>query len=521
MDKIIRQLELSHQKFARSDLPLAQRPDRKKLCKPLSVADLSCDLSRQKLDDTILDQLLNLAQKKDFNRRRQALFSGEPVNETEQQPALYTALRADYGQASAKPKVHNQIADGLAKMAKCVQLLISGCWLGASSKPIRNIVHIGIGGSCLGPELACSALAPYGLNRIHHYYVSNMDGADLANALDRVHPEQTLFVVVSKSFTTQEVLLNAHSARHWLLERGIPEKGLDRHFIAVTAQPQRARRSGIRFAEYLPLWDWVPGRFSIWSTVSLTLATHIGIEGFYDFLRGASQMDQHFLNAPMEDNLPLLLALVDFWNNNVLGINSQVLLPYSERLNLLPCYIQQLQMESNGKRVSRMGDTLNYSTSKVVWGGVGTTDQHSYFQFLHQGTEPVAVDFILDLSRAKDSLSVHQDWLVSACLAQSEILAKGSQDIALPPHQVLPGGRPSTITAFSDLTPAVLGQLLALFEHRIFCQAVLWDINPFDQFGVDQGKRAAERVYAAMAEGTATGDQVTDRFLAWYNQSKS
>ncbi len=483
-----------------------------------TLADLRCDISRQQLDDPALDHLRAFALDRGFESHRRALFAGESVN-AGQQPALYTALRSPKGDALMPPSVSAQVASSLSEMADSTQSLISGRWLGSSSKPIRDIVHIGTGGSYLGPALVCSALESYGLGRIRYHYVSNVDGANLAGVLAGIHPEQTLFLVVSKSFTTQETLMNMHSARTWMLERGICQN-LDRHFIAITAHPQRARGSSVNFARILNLWSWVPGRFSVWSAASLIVAAHIGMNGFDEFLEGARRVDEHFLNAPVEDNLPLLLALIDLWNGNVLGLNSQALVAYSERLKLLPAYVQQLQMESNGKRVSRTGEVLNHSTSKVLWGGVGSTDQHSYFQFLHQGTEVAAVDFVLCLDE-RDSLPGHQDWLISACLAQSNVLEKGNQDTSLSPHQLLPGGRPSTLIVLPALTPKTLGQLLALFEHRIFCQSILWGNNSFDQFGVDQGKQVAERVHAAITQDQPVGDSAIDRLLAIYNERKA
>lgn len=521
-DPIAQQLLSAKRLRAEHLVKLIDAPNRERVSCLREVADLHVDISQQLLDDEALGELLELAKKAGFDERRKALFDGDIVNETEQQPALHMALRSAAEPNGFGTEQVAAVHQTLATMAAHVDTLTQGRWLGATAKPVRTLVHIGIGGSHLGPKFLCQALQPYTLGRIGIHYVDNVDGANLSSVLAQIDPEQTLFVVVSKSFTSQEVLANMYSARTWLLERGIPAAQCKRHFLAITAHPERAQASGVEFADCLQLWEWVSGRFSLWSAVSLTVAVHIGMQSFVDFLSGARQMDQHFQTTPMADNLPLLLALTDIWNAHALNSTSHVILPYSARLELLPTYLQQLQMESNGKRVSRTGQPLQHHTSGVLWGSAGTSGQHSYYQFLHQGTGQTAMDFILCLSD-QSCLSGHQDWLVSACLAQSTVLAKGDlhdstegRDASLDAHQWLPGNSPSNTIVLPALTPAVMGQLLALFEHRIFCQSVLWDVNPFDQFGVERGKQLTAGVHAAIVAEESVADTFIEKILSLY-----
>lgn len=524
-DDIGRQFQASHQRLAAGHLSALSELARKRLGTIFTAADIRVDLSRQLLDDLALSELLQYAGRMEFAERRRALFAGAPVNHTEHRPALHMALRAERKNTAFAPQQLNAVHGALDQVAHCVQLLLQGRWCGASGKPIRDLVHIGMGGSHLGVKLACHALQPYALGSINTHHVADVDGAALADVLARVQPEQTLFVFASKSFTTTEVLVNLGSVRSWLLERGIGS-GLAAHLLAVTAHPERAEAHGIAPDRCLPIWDWVTGRFSLWSAIGLPVAAQLGMPGFLDLLAGARRMDEHFMAAPMADNLPLLLALVDLWNNNVLGMASHAVLPYSQRLALLPAYVQQLHMESNGKRISRAGVPVRHRTAQVLWGGVGVEGQHSYYQYLHQGTERAAIDFILCFNGA-ESLPEHQHWLVSSCLGQAEAFACGGKptrvkpiDAGLAIHRELPGNRPSTMIMLPALTPNTLGQLLALFEHRVFCQSVLWDVNPFDQFGVERGKQVADRIHAAILKRSNTGEQTTDRLLELYHNAQ-
>lgn len=524
-DTIGVQFQESSQRLASEHLRDLSGLTRTLLDTPRIIADLCVDLSRQLLDDQALKELLQLAARMGFDSRRQTLWREMPGQKTASDAPLYMALRAPATDNSWPDA--DQTQQTLTEMFGLAERLIQGDWAGSTGKPIRDLVHLGIGGSHLGPELVCRALRAQGLQRIRVHYVANVDGVALKDVLAEVHPEQTLFFVASKSFTTKEVLVNMGSARSWLLERGISLSGLSQHFLATTAHPERAHALGILPEHCLRLTDWTVGRFSIWSGVGLSLAVHLGVAGFREFLAGARLVDEHFYTMPMADNLPLLLALVDLWNSNVLELASQVILPYTQRLVLLPAYLQQLQMESSGKRVSRNGQVLSHRTSPVLWGGVGTNGQHAYHQLLHQGTESFAADFILCLD-GQSGFKHHQDWLVSACLGQAEAFARGEgafvpqteEEAVLPPaaHKALPGNKPSTMILLSSLTPSSMGQLLALFEHRIFCQSILWDINAFDQFGVEHGKRLANHIYTAITQHEETGEETTDRLLSLYRQ---
>lgn len=525
-DDIGQQFQASRQRLATCRLSDLSKLARGRLDTIFAAADIQVDLSRQLLDDQALSELLQYADRMKFAERRRALFVGDLVNQTEQRPALHMALRADRKNKVFALQQLNAVHSTLDRMSHFVGLLLQGRWRGASGKPIRDLVHIGIGGSHLGVKLACRALQPYGLGRITTHHVADVDGAALADVLAQVQPEQTLFVFASKSFTTREVLVNLGSVRSWLLERGIAGSGLAEHLLAVTAHPERAETHGIAPDKCLPVWDWVTGRFSLWSAIGLPVAVQLGMPGFLDLLAGARRMDEHFMAAPMADNLPLLLALVDLWNNNVLGMASHAVLPYSQRLALLPAYLQQLHMESNGKHISRAGLPVRHRTAQVLWGGAGVDGQHSYYQYLHQGTERAAIDFILCLGGG-GSLPEHQHWLVSSCLGQAEAFAHGGKQQAAKPgdeglaiHRELQGNRPSTMIMLPVLTPHTLGQLLALFEHRVFCQSVLWDVNPFDQFGVEQGKQVAGRIHAAILKQNNTGEQTTDRLLELYRHAQ-
>lgn len=465
---------------------------RSRLVSSLSVADIHIDISRQWLDDAALDELLRFAEKAGFTTARQALLAGRIVNQSERQPALHMALRAtkDYPLFSAHQP---EIQEILAQIAAYVERLHRGQQTGATGKSIRHLVHVGIGGSHLGPEMVCRALSPYAAGRIQVHYVANIDARALNSVLAGLPPEQALFVIVSKSFRTREVLVNLHSIRSWLLERGIPADTVHRHFIAVTAHSDRAAAVGIARGHCLIMPPWLGGRYSLWSAAGLSIATYLGMAHFKALLAGAHQVDRHFIEAPPSRNLPLLLALIDLWNGNVLGASSQVVLPYCHALELLVPYLQQLQMESNGKSTAPSGERLQHRTSCVLWGGVGSNSQHAYHQLLHQGTERVAVDFLL-VCRSYVAGFNHQKWLANACLGQAQALACGNHP-ADNPYSRLSGGRPSSFFVLPELTATVLGALLALFEHRVFCQAVLWQTNPFDQFGVEYGKHLTDALY--------------------------
>jgi len=390
----------------------------------------------------------------------------------------------------------------------------NGQWLGYSGKPITDIVNVGIGGSDLGPKMAVLALRSYAHPRLKMHFVSNVDGHDMDAALAQVNPETTLFIIASKTFTTAETMLNANTARTWFLQNGGTNENLAKHFVAVSTNTKSVAEFGIDTANMFPFWDWVGGRYSVWSAIGLSVALAVGFGYFSDFLAGAHAMDEHFRAAPLEQNMPVLLAMVGFWNRQFLNAGSLSIAPYHQDLNRFPAYLQQLDMESNGKRVTRSGAEVDTVTCPVVWGECGTNAQHAYFQLLHQGTDITPMDFIAAL-RATHDLAGHHDALLANCFAQSEAFMTGktadevradlvaanvaAEEIeALVPHKTFPGNRPSNTILMDQLTPATLGALIALYEHKTFVQGVIWDVNSFDQWGVELGKVLAKNIQSEL-----------------------
>jgi len=480
------------------------------------------DLSKQRLTGDTVALLANYARERNLPAWIAALFAGEKVNLSEGRPALHTALR----QQDATPR----IVDGVdvmplirstqARMRTLAQQIRGGARIGATGRPLRNVVNIGIGGSDLGPRLVCDALAgPRAANATGPdvSFVSNVDPEHLSRALTGLEPATTLFVVTSKTFTTAETLANAHSAREWLARSLGGHIQLSPHFVAVTGNAEAARAFGIAGADVLPIWDWVGGRYSLWSAAGLAIAVRCGWDTFVELLGGAASADAHFRDAPLEHNVPVLLALIDFWNARVLGHPQRVIVPYAHALSLLPVYLQQLTLESNGKSVARDGSSLDSPTTPALWGGPGSDSQHAFFQWLHQGTQSVPVEFIVPL-RATHALGEQQDALIANALAQSqalmsgrpldavraELVAKGVDVAAAAmqaPHRVCPGNRASTTLLMPEQSARRLGQLLALYEHRVFVEGILLGINSFDQWGVELGKQLATPLAAALRSG--------------------
>ena len=414
------------------------------------------DYSRQRLGAMTVRLLAHLAGERGFAEWRSALLSGKEVNDTEKRPAWHTALRAG-------PLAPLEVQEALARMQSLAEKI-------RSEGRFKRVVNLGTGGSDLGPRLVADALAD---GRLEVRFAANVDPKDLARALEGAEPASTLFIVVSKTFTTQETMANAAAAKAWG----------GRHFIAVSSNVEEAGRFGAM--EVLPMWDWVGGRYSVWSAAGLSAACAIGFDNFQRFLAGAAEIDEHFAQAPLDKNVPVLMALIGVWNTNFLGCATHAVLPYSNALRLLPAYLQQLEMESNGKRVGRDGREVGYATAPVLWGAEGTVSQHSFHQLLHQGTQVVPADFV----------EVAADKVLSAnLLAQADALAFGTDQPGLPAHRQYPGNRPSSILSFDKVTPANLGRLIALYEHKVFTQGVLWNINSFDQWGVELGKQLAKKI---------------------------
>ncbi|MEZ5559658.1 MAG: glucose-6-phosphate isomerase [Pseudomonadales bacterium] len=459
------------------------------------------DLSKQRIDADARDALLALARASQLESARELLFAGAHVNATENRPALHTALRAP---AARQPEIARAVVGPtLARLEQLVDAIRNGSHTGHTGRAIRDVVHIGIGGSHLGPELAVRALGPVSSGGPRCRFLANVDGAALAAALQDLNPETTAFIVVSKSFATLETRCNADSVRSWFLERVADRDALARHFFAITANTHAAAEFGLPPENLFPMWDWVGGRYSLWSAVGLPIALCAGFARFRDMLRGAHDLDRHFLEAPLERNGPVLMALAGVWNANFLGVGNHAVLPYSQRLQLLPNYLQQLEMESNGKSVHLDGSPVRIHTMPILWGGEGTNGQHAFHQLLHQGTRSFTADFIIDADPA-DELEMHQRWLLANALAQSQAMLCGQATDD--PHRAVSGGKATTTLVLDRLDAYSLGALLALYEHKVFCQGVIWQINSFDQWGVELGKRLATPIFEQL-NGTSTAQQ--------------
>lgn len=487
----------------------------------LTLDDLTFDFSRHKLRRETLDHLVALARSADVEGRRAALFGAAPVNNTERRPALHMALR-DFSGRPLLVGGHDilpDIARVRAEVFAFATQIRDGVLRGATGQPLSDVVNIGIGGSDLGPAMAARALAPFAQKSIRAHFVSNVDGADMGDTLASLDPARTLFIVSSKTFTTQETMTNAASARAWLAS-ALGEAAVGDHFAAVSTRLDKAAQFGVRPERVFGFWDWVGGRYSIWSSIGLALAIAIGPAHFEDFLRGAEAVDQHFQTAPLARNIPVMMALTGVWQRNVMGRAAHAVIPYDQRLGRFPAYLQQLDMESNGKSATRAGAAAAMATGPVIWGEPGTNGQHAFFQLLHQGTEIVPVDFLL-AAEPTQADAHHHDLLAANCLAQGEALMRGrslaqveallraqgasAEDIAsLAPHKVFSGDRPSSTFLYRALTPNMLGRLIALYEHKVFVQSVIWDINPFDQWGVELGKELASRLAPIVADATTS-----------------
>ena len=477
----------------------------------VSAAGLELDYSKNHIDDTTLTLLGKICEEADLKQAIKNLFRGVNVNNTEERPALHMALR-HIGRAESKE--HEAVEETLKKMASLVENIQSGTWKGHSGKAITDVVNIGIGGSDLGPRMVVKALTPYHAPNLKVHFAANIDGSEIYDLQQSLNPETTLWLVASKSFSTLETLQNALNARRWMLESGCSENDLDKHFVAISSKIDKAVEFGIAEENVLPMWDWVGGRYSLWSAIGLPIALAVGMENFNRLRAGAAEMDAHFEEAPLDNNIPVLMALLVFWYSSGLGSNNQAVLPYSNHLQLLPSYLQQLEMESNGKSVTKDGEKLGYQTGSIVWGTEGTNGQHSFHQLLHQGTIFTPIDFIAPL-KAQHPYQHQQKHLFSNCVAQSQALMQGRDfnaslnDLAangltgpeaelLAQHKVHPGNNPSNTILMDELTPETLGALIAAYEHKVYVLGVLWNINSFDQWGVELGKLLGTQVATAI-----------------------
>ncbi len=502
--------------------------------------DLLFDFSKQRIDDETLDLLLQLAKERQVEDWRERMFAGDKINSTEQRAVLHVALR----NRSNRPiefdgqDVMPQVRKVLQKMRAFVQRVHSGDWRGFTGERITDVVNIGIGGSDLGPVMVSEALRPYWQPGIQLHFVSNVDATQLVEALKKLRPETTLFCVASKTFTTQETMTNARSARRWLLDALGDQAAVARHFVAMSTNQKGVVDFGIDGDNMFEFWDWVGGRYSLWSAIGLSIALAIGMDHFEALLQGAFDVDEHFRSAPLKDNIPVLMALLGIWNSNFWAAHTQAILPYDQYLHRFAAYLQQADMESNGKRVDRDGQPLgDYQTGPIVWGEPGTNGQHAFYQLIHQGTRLIPVDF-LAAAQSHNDLGEHHRILLANFLAQGEALMRGKSEsearaelqqagldesaiAALLPHKVFPGNRPSSSLVYRKLDPHSLGRLIALYEHKIFVQGIIWNINSFDQWGVELGKQLAKVILPELQGEPAdvTHDSSTQGLLHYLREN--
>ena len=499
----------------------------------LDAVGIYLDYSKNRITDETLRLLLSLADARGLRSRIDAMFRGDKINITENRAVLHTALRA--------PKSASIIVDGvdvvpqvhavLDRMAAFADRVRTGNWLGHTGKPIRNIVNIGIGGSDLGPVMAYEALRNYSQRNLTFRFISNVDGTDFHEATRDLDPAETLFIVSSKTFTTQETMTNAQSARTWTLATLTESAAIAKHFVAVSTNASEVMKFGIDTANMFGFWDWVGGRYSMDSAIGLSTMLAIGPDNFRQMLAGFHEMDEHFRTAPFATNMPVIMALLNIWYVNFFGAETVAVLPYDQYLKRFPAYLQQLTMESNGKRVTLDGTPVNYLTGPIYWGEPGTNGQHSFYQLIHQGTHLIPCDF-LAFAHSLNPNGRHHDLLIANVFAQAEALAFGKTaaevaaegtPAALVPHKTFEGNRPSNLLFLDSLTPAALGKLVALYEHSVFVQGVIWDIDSFDQWGVELGKVLAQRIVPeleAKDEPTLAHDSSTNRLIRMYREAK-
>ena len=502
--------------------------------------DILLDYSKNRISEKTMSLLFNLAREADLKGWTEKMFRGEKINSTEHRSVLHIALRNRSNTpilvdgADVMPSV-NRV---LAHMREFTESVRSGAWKGYTDQPMTDIVNIGIGGSDLGPVMVTEALKPYGYARLNVHFVSNVDGTHIAETVKRLNPETTLFIISSKTFTTQETIINAQSAKNWFLERARNSSAVAKHFVAVSTNARAVSAFGIDTRNMFEFWDWVGGRYSLWSAIGLSIALYIGMDNFEELLSGAHEMDLHFQNTPLERNIPVILGLLGVWYNNFFMAESHAIIPYDQYLHRFPAYFQQGDMESNGKRVTRDGLPVDYSTGPIIWGEPGTNGQHAFFQLLHQGTKLIPVDFLAP-AQTHNRLGEHHAILLSNFFAQTEALMRGKTEAEakaeleaagvhgeepgrLLPHKIFLGNRPTNSILFEKLTPGTLGSLIAMYEHKIFVQGVIWNVNSFDQWGVELGKQLAKAILpelAGNAESTAH-DSSTNGLIAFYKQNR-
>ena len=506
----------------------------------LQVGDLLLDYSKNRITSETMSLLFDLARQARVQYWQEQMFSGAKINITEDRAVLHIALRnfsnfpIEVTGENVMPKV-NRVLD---KMAAFSQAVREGEWLGYTGKPISDIVNIGIGGSDLGPVMVTEALKHYAKPGLKAHFVSNIDGTHMAETLKGLTPETTLFIVASKTFTTQETITNARTARSWLLDALKDEAAVARHFVALSTNAEQVSQFGIDTDNMFEFWDWVGGRYSLWSAIGLSIAVYIGMDNFKELLAGAHEMDQHFNSAPLEQNMPVILALLGIWYNNFFNAETHAILPYDQYLHRFAAYLQQGDMESNGKRVTRGGETVDYSTGPIIWGEPGTNGQHAFYQLIHQGTKLIPCDFIACV-QSQNPIGEHHKILLSNFFAQTEALMRGKNEAEvlaelhaagysderikeMLPHKVFEGNKPSNSILMRQLTPRNLGALIALYEHKIFVQGIIWDINSYDQWGVELGKQLAKNILPELDDDTpvSSHDCSTNGLINYYKSRR-
>jgi len=502
--------------------------------------DILLDYSKNRITDETMKLLLQLAREAKVKKWIEKMFSGEKINFTENRAVLHIALRNRSNRAiyvdgtDVMPAVNAE----LAKMKAFCEKVRSGEWKGYTGKAITDVVNIGIGGSDLGPLMVCEALKPYG-SKLNVHFVSNVDGTHIVETLKKINPETTLFLIASKTFTTQETMTNAQTAKAWFLKSANDETAVAKHFAALSTNSKAVSEFGIDTQNMFGFWDWVGGRYSLWSAIGLSIALFIGFENFEELLQGAFEMDEHFRTAPFEKNLPVILALLGIWYNNFFGAETYAILPYDQYLHRFAAYFQQGDMESNGKRITREGNVVSYQTGQIVWGEPGTNGQHAFYQLIHQGTKLIPCDFLAP-AISHNPIGEHHEILLSNFFAQTEALMKGKTEKEvrkeleaqglkkkeiekLLPHKVFEGNRPTNSILFQKLTPKTLGSLIAMYEHKIFVQSIIWNINAFDQWGVELGKQLAKAILPELKDEKTveTHDASTNGLINYYKSLRA
>lgn len=534
-------LEKSAEKLKKQHLKTLFKQDAERFNKfSMKIPGVLFDYSKQLIDDATFSQLIQLAEQCDIENWRKKMFSGEKINFTEGRAVLHTALRnrtnksVEVDGEDVTPLVHAE----LEKIKVFTEKVRSGEWKGFSGKAIKNVVAIGVGGSNLGPQMATEALKSYADNTLSVHYVSNVDGVQLHQTLAKLDPETTLFVISSKTFTTSETMTNARSSVSWLLNSSANESDIEKHFVAVSTNLDKTRSFGIADENVFTMWDWVGGRFSLWSAIGLPISLYLGYDQFEAILEGAFEVDEHFKSAQLQNNMPLIMALLSLWNTSFLGHKAQAILPYDQALHMLPAYLQQGEMESNGKHVSFDGNEVSYTTVPLIWGMTGINGQHAFYQYLHQGNNIVPADFIASV-KPQQNVGLHHDILLSNFFAQTEALMSGvdaeqvmsdltakgkseSEIESLLAHKIHKGNRPTSSIMLDTVDAKAVGRLIALYEHKIFCQGILLEICSFDQWGVELGKGLASNIEQELTQSNVEHqhDSSTSGLIAYYKQSR-